>query len=120
MHLLPHLGLQGWTVEKVEGMLFAWHRLYLQLEDARLRLKETQLAGDDASASGDLKARIRVLQEESDALLDRLNTTMVAVKRQRGVATPHASGCGPGGSGKNGPEAAGQRTGSCGDSGTAE
>ena len=109
-------------MEKVEGMLFAWHRLYLQLEDARLRLKQTQLAGEDASASGDLKARIRVLQEESDALLDRLNTTMIAVRTQRGGAAPRASSGVPARSASNGADApqAGQGTSSCGNPGKAE
>jgi hypothetical protein len=105
-------------MEKVEGMLFAWHRLYLQLEDARLRLKQTQLAGDDAGASVDLKARIRVLQQESDALLDELNTTMIAVRKRSGGAPPRTSSCTPAGGKEagNAPQAD-QGTGSCGESG---
>jgi hypothetical protein len=66
-------------VTKVEGNLFAWHLLYVKLQDARMRLKQSEGADREQ-----LKAEVIRLQQESDSQLE-------AVTGGHATAKPQAS-----------------------------
>jgi len=68
--------------------LAAWHRLYVQLQAARLRLKEAQPLPEDDFVRSQLEEEVVRLRLESDAQLNEL----------KGFALPEGGGSQPPGS----------------------
>ena len=75
----------GVSVNKVEGKLSAWHRLYLQLQDARQRLKQLQATPADSTRAC-LEAEVSRLQQESDSELEAFNSEFIEAKGSNGAA----------------------------------
>jgi hypothetical protein len=61
----------GVPVNRMIAKLAAWHRAYLELQEARTRLKAAQARADDA-ARRELEAEVSRLQQESDFHLEEL------------------------------------------------
>jgi uncharacterized protein involved in exopolysaccharide biosynthesis len=74
-------------MSKVERKLFSWHRLYLQLQDARQRLKQLHSAPGGGSSRAELEAEVSRLQQESDSELMALNEELAA-SRRRSISAP--------------------------------
>jgi hypothetical protein len=68
---------------RVEGKLAAWHQLHKHLEDARLRLTETE----DGPAREVLEAEVRRLTREDDAAIEAVHAALATVKKIPGAAT---------------------------------
>lgn len=65
---------------RVESLLSAWKKLYLELADAQLRLNAARSQSLIEDAVEILKAEVVRLQSESDAALDALHVEMARFK----------------------------------------
>lgn len=73
-------------MSKVERKLSSWHRLYLQLQDARQRLQQLRSTAAGATRLS-LEAEVSRLQQESDSELEAFNSELMAAKGPAGAAS---------------------------------
>jgi hypothetical protein len=74
-------------VSKVEWKLSSWHRLYLQLQDARQRLQQLRSTAAGSATRLSLEAEVSRLQQESDSELEAFNSELMAAKGPAGAAS---------------------------------
>ena len=78
-------------MSKVEWKLSAWHRLYLQLQDARQRLQQVRSGAAGSATRDSLEAEVSRLQQESDSELQAFNAELIAPKGTAGIAGLNSS-----------------------------
>jgi hypothetical protein len=67
-------------VHKVIAKLADWHRLYLQLQDARLRLR--QAPSGSVCVRHELEVEVSRLQQESDSQLESFSSGLDSASQQ--------------------------------------
>jgi hypothetical protein len=68
-------------VNNIELNLYSWHRLYVQLEAARLRLEQLRATPEVASNRAALEAEVSRLQQETDSQLEAVNAALAAARQ---------------------------------------
>jgi hypothetical protein len=74
-------------MSKVEWKLSSWHRLYLQLQDARQRLQQLRSTAAGSATRLSLEAEVSRLQQESDSELEAFNSELMAAKGPANAAS---------------------------------
>jgi len=74
---------------KVEAKLARWKQLYVELNDARSRLRDTH--EDPSSGTTQLRAEVRRLQRESQKALDEIHAAVAARNPPGGLDPNQAS-----------------------------
>jgi len=73
---------QGIAMQTVELKLAQWRRLYGELNDAQVSLREAKARGPAGSAAtAELEARVRRLRQESNGAMDAVHSAL-AVRTQ--------------------------------------
>jgi hypothetical protein len=65
-------------MNRVIAKLSSWHRLYHELQDARLRLKRARAETDSGFEQTQLEAEVSRLQQESESMLEELKGLSIA------------------------------------------
>jgi hypothetical protein len=70
-------------VQKVELEMAAWHRIYKELQQARLLLEEERASTTSGAAVAELEARVKKLQQQSDQALDGVAAAIASFKSRQ-------------------------------------